>query len=559
MSIGRKSKSERNALNSQQIFNKNVGIYFQTIIFELSKSKEIRTENAADLLKEIVIERKKLGKKGKDFSPISLKEIPFEIPKNWIWCRLGEILHVVSGNNFESSSFTNREGIKVIKITNTGVGKLIETEDFLPFDFEEKYNNFLVYSGELLIALTRPYIADGLKICLCSDAYDKSLLNQRVALLRTGRSKEENLYIYFFMRTDYILNFFKSKYDGKSQQPNLKIEDILSLLIPLPPLSEQNKIVEFLSNFESEKDGVRDYFFNEQIENKIIQLHESQLTGSELQTELKTQANLLSKLRQAYLQEAVMGKLTEPSQDDAKTLLADIKSQKAQLIKQGKLRKEKPLPPIKPEEIPFKIPDNWVWCRLGEICDTITKGSSPKWQGVQYVDSPEKGILFITSKNVDSFTIDLSNVTYVESKFNDIEPRSVLKKGDLLTNIVGASIGRTALYDLDFIANINQAVCILRIEHEFINKSYLLNLLNSSFVINQMFESQFAPGRANLSMGDIATFPIPLPPLSEQKAIVEKVEGLLVTVSLLEEENKIQQKEVQRLMGAVLQEAFGGR
>jgi type I restriction enzyme, S subunit len=314
---------------------------------------------------------------------------------------------------------------------------------------------------------------------------------------------------------------------------SLSIKSISSVEINLPPIETQISINKLVDDFKLRQDI--------------------------FQTELKTQSNLLSKLRQAYLQEAVMGKLTEPSQDNAQTLLKAIKSQKAELIKQGKLRKEKPLAPIKPEEIPFKIPDNWVWCRLGEICDTITKGSSPKWQGVQYVDSPEKGILFITSKNVDSFKIDLSNVTYVEAKFNEIEPRSVLKKGDLLTNIVGASIGRTALYNLDFIANINQAVCILRIEHEFINKSYLLNLLNSSFVINQMFESQFAPGRANLSMGDIATFPIPLPPLSEQKAIVAKVEGLLGNISLLESENKAQQIEVQRLMGAVLQEAFGGQ
>lgn len=159
-----------------------------------------------------------------------------------------------------------------------------------------------------------------------------------------------------------------------------------------------------------------------------------------------------------------------------------------------------------------------MWCRLGVICNTITKGSSPNWQGVQYVDE-DKGILFITSKNVDSFKIDLTKATYVDETFNQIEPRSILKKGDLLTNIVGASIGRTALFNLDVIANINQAVCILRIEHNLINKDYLLNLMNSDLALKMMFESQFSPGRANLSMGSIASFTIPIPPYPNKAAL----------------------------------------
>ena len=247
----------------------------------MGKLTEPSQDDAKTLLADIKSQKAQLIKEGKlrkekPLPPIKPEEIPFEIPDNWVWCRLGEILNVISGNNFESTSFTNKEGIKVIKITNTGVGELIETDDFLPFDFEEKYNNFLVYSGELLIALTRPYIADGLKICLCSDAYDKSLLNQRVALLRTGRSKEENLYIYFFMRTDFILNLFKSKYDGKSQQPNLKIEDISSLLIPLPPLSEQKAIVEKVEGLLANISLLDE-------ENKIQQNEVQRLMGAVLQ------------------------------------------------------------------------------------------------------------------------------------------------------------------------------------------------------------------------------------------------------------------------------------
>lgn len=312
----------------------------------------------------------------------------------------------------------------------------------------------------------------------------------------------------------------------------LPIKEIAKIEIPLPPLAEQKKFVEEYKELET--------------------------VNNTLSTEILYQLDLVKQLRQAFLREAMQGKLVAQNQADepASELLSKIKAEKEQLIKDKKIKKQKTLPPISDDEISFEIPESWVFCRLGDLCNTITKGSSPKWQGVNYVDSYEKGILFITSKNVDSFKVDLSDSSFVESKFNEIEPRSILQKGDLLTNIVGASIGRTALYDLDYVANINQAVCILRLEHDFVNKQYLLNLMNSEFVINLMLAMQFAPGRANLSMSNLANFPIPLPPLSVQKSIVEKLNELMAYCDSLEESIKNSQAQNKMLLGQVLREAL---
>lgn len=306
----------------------------------------------------------------------------------------------------------------------------------------------------------------------------------------------------------------------------LPMKEIAQIEIPLPSLKEQFKFVESYKALES--------------------------NSEELASELIHQLTLVKKLRQQLLQDAVQGKLVPQDKNDepASELLKRIKAEKA------KDKKYKELPAIKPEEIPFEIPENWVWCRLGLICSTITKGSSPKWQGVRYVDNNTEGILYITSKNVDSFKIDLTNTTYVEKKFNEIEPRSVLKKGDLLTNIVGASIGRTAIYDLDEIANINQAVCILRIEHNHVDKQFLLNIMNSDFAIKMMFDNQFAPGRANLSMSNISDFTIPLPPLSEQYRIVAKLEELMQTCDELEESIHTSKGQNEQLLQQVLREAL---
>lgn len=300
-------------------------------------------------------------------------------------------------------------------------------------------------------------------------------------------------------------------------------------------------------------------YFNikQQVETKekFVKVQKSTLG---IDSEFTHQLSLVTQLRQAFLREAMQGKLVEqnPTDEPASELLARIKAEKKKLIKEKKIRKQKPLPPIEEEEIPFEIPQGWEWCRLGEICDTITKGSSPKWQGVKYVDSIDDGILFITSKNVDNYKIDLTNPTFVEEKFNYIEPRSILRNGDVLTNIVGGSIGRTAIYNLDYDANINQAVCILRYEHEYLLKDYLLMLMNSDFIIQLMLKMQFSPGRANLSMTNLSKFPIALPPLPEQKRIVAKLDELMTYCDQLEESIKNSQLQNEMLLEQVLREAL---
>lgn len=245
----------------------------------------------------------------------------------------------------------------------------------------------------------------------------------------------------------------------------------------------------------------------------------------------------IKKLRELILTLAMQGKLVkqDPSDQPASVLLKDIQQEKERLIKEGKIKRQKELPPIKPGEAPYEAPEGWEWVRLGELTSLITKGSSPNWQGVNYVDS-NSGVLFITSENVDSYRLKLNNKKYVEIKFNDIEPRSILQKDDYLMNIVGASIGRVAYYDLNEIANINQAVCLIRMLsiNEKIHQSFMLYFFNSNICISYMFDKQVDNARANLSMSNIAQFLIPLPPLAEQKRIVAKIDELMALCDRLE-------------------------
>ena len=258
-------------------------------------------------------------------------------------------------------------------------------------------------------------------------------------------------------------------------------------------------------------------------------------------------------LRQKILDLAIRGKLVpqDPNDEPASVLLERIREQKQQMVKEGKLKKkdikndslifvgEDSLHYEKfqdgtvkciEDEIPFELPEGWSWCRLLSISEVITKGASPKWQGVNY---QAHGTLFVTSENVYSEQLLLNTPKYVSPEINRIQSRSMLKQHDILTNIVGASIGRTCEYNLDEEANTNQAVAIIRM----INLNvvpYVLKLMNSDYIISLMLRDQVNVARANLSLSSLGSFLIPLPPLREQEKIAIRLSDILSQCELID-------------------------
>jgi type I restriction enzyme S subunit len=199
---------------------------------------------------------------------------------------------------------------------------------------------------------------------------------------------------------------------------------------------------------------------------------------------------------------------------------------------------------------------DWKEESIKNLTELVTKGSSPKWQGISYVD--EGGIFFLTSKNVGEGKLLLSNKKYLEEKFNDIQKTSILKKGDVLTNIVGASIGRTAIYDLNEITNINQAVCLMRCLPEKIYNYYLMYLLNSPFFKKILHDNEVDNARANLSLTFFKNLLIPLPPLTEQKEIVKKINLFSSETKKLESIYTQKLQDLEELKKSILEKAFNG-
>ncbi len=274
--------------------------------------------------------------------------------------------------------------------------------------------------------------------------------------------------------------------------------------------------------------------------------------GNLLTKELSTQLSLISQLRQAFLKEATQGKLVSNETSDGKTgagLLGEIKTEKEKLIKEKKIKKGKPLLPISEEEIPFDIPENWVWCRLGEVCTKITDGfhnTPPK---------VSKGFPYIAATHVKSNEINWDGCFFVEEKFHrELFNKAYPKKGEVLIVNIGAGSGTPAIIDVDFEFSFKNTA-ILKFNLDLINN----NLIFYFFILNK------ADIYANLTKGGLQPFLslkilndiiFPLPPLEIQNRIVSKLEELMTYCDDLETAVKESQNYNAQLLQQVLREAL---
>ncbi len=199
-----------------------------------------------------------------------------------------------------------------------------------------------------------------------------------------------------------------------------------------------------------------------------------------------------------------------------------------------------------------KVPVGWEVKKGTEITTKITKGQSPKWQGFDY---QQEGILFVTSENIQNGYIDISKPKYLPLEFNNKIKNSQLKKGDILINIVGASIGRCAIFNIDVeCANTNQAVCVFRPNAE--NDSMFLSLyLQSETTQNRLFRTQVETARANLSLGDFRKFKFVIPQKEEQINIANRINQFNIEIEKQVERINV----LERLKKSLMQNLLTGK
>lgn len=497
-------------------------------------------EPASELLKRIAAEKAELVKQGKikkqkPLPEISEEEKPFELPVGWEWVALQEICSLENGDrskNYPNKSTLVETGIPFVNAGHLENGN-IRQED-MTFITPEHFSilrsgKFL--NGDILFCL-RGSLGKSAIVQNLSGAIASSLVIVRVF------KPTFNKYIHLYFDAPLSYDFI-NKYDNGTAQPNLAATDLARFLVPLPPLDEQSRIVNKITELMTLCDQLEQHSLTSlDAHQQLVETLLTTLTDSQNADELAenwarisehfdtlftTEASI-DALKQTILQLAVMGKLVpqDPNDEPASELLKRIAQEKAQLVKDGKIKKQKPLPPISDEEKPFELPDGWVWCRVSEVAMFTTSGSRD-W--AKYYS--ESGALFVTMGNLskDSYDLRMDHRRYVNPPENGEGLRTKLEPFDLIISITG-DVGNLGLIPEDLgLAYINQHSCLLRFVP--ICRNYYFPELMRSPLAKLQFNAPQRGIKNSFRLSDVETMVIPLPPYKEQILIAEKIRGLM--------------------------------
>ncbi|HCO7564749.1 TPA: restriction endonuclease subunit S, partial [Escherichia fergusonii] len=349
------------------------------------------------------------------------------------------------------------------------------------------------------------------------------------------------------LSNQYLLIFLKASkkvftaMGAGGAQPNISKEKIVATLFALPPLNEQLRIVKKVEQLMSLCDQLEQQSLTSlDAHQQLVETLLGTLTDSQNAEELAenwarinehfdtlftTEASV-DALKQTILQLAVMGKLVpqDPNDEPASELLKRIAQEKAQLVKEGKIKKQKPLPPISDEEKPFELPEGWCFCRMDDLCSAITSGSTPSKE----IFSTDEGIPYLKVYNIRNQQIDFKyQPQFIQRQYHfEKMQRSILYPGDVIMNIVGPPLGKIAIIPDHYPEwNCNQAIVLFRLIKKDLNK-YVYNYLLSGVFLD-FIELIGTAGQDNISIAKSKNIVIPLAPVNEQNRIVEKLTEII--------------------------------
>lgn len=492
-------------MKAQDLKNSVLQLAIQGKLVE--QRKDERT--AEELYKQIQEEKKKLIKEGKikkekPIPEIKDKEIPFDIPENWKWVRLGNILSVNGGKRIPAGrSLTDENtGYKYIRVADMKNGSvLLDNIKYIPIDIYPKIRNYTISKDNLYITVAGTIGQVG----IVPDELDNANLTENADKLAVYLNNKK--FIYYMLNSNCIQYQIK-QCTTKVGQPKLAIKRIQELIFPLPPLKEQKRIVE-------------------KIEELIPMIDQYDKAYCEVE--------LLNKkfpddMQKSILQYAIQGKLVEQKKEEgtAEDLYKLIQEKKKKLIKQGKIKNEKPLPEIKDEEIPYDIPECWKWIRLGD-CVSNKSGVSYKKENLSVVT--DNMIRLLRGGNIADIEYSLKqDDIMIASQF--VKEDLLLKKNILITPAVTSlqHIGKMARIEKDLENTTIGGFVLMLIPHidEDFFSQYLLFALSSPYhrSICRTITNKSGQAFYNLSRDKLMNILVPIPPLEEQRRIVLKLEEI---------------------------------
>lgn len=456
--------------------------------------------NARDLLKEIQAEKERLikekkVKKEKPLPEITEEEKPFDIPDNWEWGRLGNIAQAINGDR--GKNYPKREEYVSSGIAWINTGHITDdgylNADKMNYITRDKYDSLRsgkIQRNDLLFCLRGSFG----KVARIEPFYEGAIASSLAIIRLFDTALRE--YIFIYLKSPQAVNEL-NKYANGTAQPNLAAKDVLKYLIPLPPLAEQQRIADKVSALFAQLDAI-DKAYEEY---------------RELQQTMKAK----------LLELAIQGKLTDQQKEDgdARDLFQDIQEEKQRLIAEKKIKKEKPLPEIEADEIPFEIPTNWMWVRLGNICSKVVDGDHNPPKG----ENHPTPYIMASSQNINNDRlVNLCSVRYLSKEvFEKENLRTLASEGDIFFTSVG-SLGRSCVYDGSLNICFQRSVSVITSQ---IYNWYLKRCFDSPYYQNMMYAEAKGTAQKGFYLKQLSNSLIPLPPLAEQQRIVAKLDELL--------------------------------
>ena len=457
-----------------------------------------------ELYRQIQAEKKRLIQEGKikkekPLPEIAEDEVPFEIPESWKWVRVAQVVTLNPKNDLDDHLDT---AFIPMPCVSDGFRNSHTFEVKKWGEIKKGFTHFA--DGDIGVAKITPCFQNRKSVVFQGLPNGYGAGTTELSIVRVINTTILREYLLWFFKSEYfIVNGVKS-FTGTAGQQRIHKDYLATCLFPLPPLAEQKRIVA-------------------QIEQLLPYLDRYEKAWNRLE---EFNRRFPADMQKSILQMAIQGKLVEqrPEEGTGKELYRQIQAEKQALIKAGKIKKEKPLPEIAEDEVPFEIPEGWKWCRLLDLCSLIgdIDHNMPK-----SVDK-NHGVLFLSAKDLlDDGSINyIDNVKYISNEDYDRLSRKVKPQlGDIVYSRIGACLGkaRTVKSEVKFL--VSYSCCIIRSIQ--IDVDYLRYYLESPIILAHSVKARQSIGVPDLGMGEIKKYFIALPPLAEQKRIVERLEELL--------------------------------
>ena len=459
-------------------------------------TEQLQTDgDARDLLRKIRTKKAKLIaakkiKAEKPLPPVTDDEIPFDIPDSWCWIRLSDVCQMYTGDSISESEKKSKyiglaNGFSYIGTKDISFDNQIDYDNGIRIPFENSFRR--AFSGSVLMCIEGGSAGRKIAVTDREVCFGNKLCN-------FNADKVSNKYIYFYLQSPVFQKSFRDNVTGMIGGVSLRRLNLI--LLPLPPLAEQKRIVEKLDALLSQADKLA------KDERELVELEE----------------NFPRRMRNSLLQAAIQGKLTEqlPSDGDARDLLQKIRTDKAKFVAEKKIKAEKPLPPISDDEIPFDLPDNWCWCRLGDVCN----------YGMNETILPvamEKGKLLIDLEDIEKDSGKLINRKVFDGT-NANSSKNTFRRRQVLFGKLRVYLNKVIIADAD--GYCSSEILPLDFGQNILSKYAQVVLMSPTFLsyANACSYGTKMP-RLGTKAGQLALFPVP--PLDEQKRIVERMKELL--------------------------------